>query len=63
MWHLILACQSQLRTSFAGVIGLDFPAVAAMAVAHGVDAELTALLLPSADQGLRMAVNKERPKS
>lgn len=58
VWSHILACQSQLRTGMAGIVGFDFPAILQMGAGTGIDRGILALMLPYADAGLRLGLAK-----
>ena len=63
VWDLVLRSHGQLRLGgMGGVVGFDMAAVMAVADALGLDRQMVALLLPSAEAGMRSGLaskNKE----
>lgn len=57
---MALAGQTQLRTSFAGVVGFDLPALLQLGEAMGVARAPLAVLLPYVERGLLAGLNKQQ---
>jgi len=60
-WHVLLACQGQLRLAPSGhVIGIDMDAALRIAPARGCDLAVLSELLPAAEAGLVEALSTDR---
>jgi hypothetical protein len=60
-WHVLLACQGQLRLAPNGhVIGIDMDAALGIAAARGFNVAVLSELLPAAEEGLVEALCSDR---
>ena len=57
-WHVLLACQGQLRLAPSGhVVGIDMDAALRVGAARGYDLAALSELLPAAETGLVEALD------
>jgi len=60
-WHVLLACQGQLRLAPSGhVVGIDMDVALSLASARGCDLAVLSELLPAAEAGLVEALCSDR---
>jgi hypothetical protein len=63
-WHVLLACQGQLRLAPSGhIVGIDVDAALTLAAARGHDLGVLSELLPAAEAGLveALCADADRP--
>jgi hypothetical protein len=62
-WHVLLACQGQLRLAPSGhVIGIDMGGALKVGGARGYDLALLSELLPAAEAGVVEALSTDRAR-